>query len=79
MLKMLFKKTDKYAHIRGCIHKIAEENFFTYDSPRIWLMLRTKGIKISEKVVRRLMKEELIEIRYTTLFKLYRRNYSRMQ
>ena len=64
MLKSLFKKPDKYAHIRGRIHEIAEENFFTYDSPRIWLVLRTKGIKVSEKVVRRLMKEELIEIRY---------------
>ena len=64
MLKMLFKKTDKYAHIRGCIHEIAEENFFTYGSLRIWLVLRTKGIRVSEKVVRRLMKEELIEVRY---------------
>ncbi|WP_080968708.1 IS3 family transposase [Gardnerella vaginalis] len=64
MLKRLFKKPDKYAHIRGCIHEIAEENFFTYGSPRIWLVLRTKGIKVSEKVVRRLMKEELIEVRY---------------
>nr|WP_306467914.1 IS3 family transposase [Gardnerella vaginalis] len=62
--KNALQKPDKYAHIRGCIHKIAEENFFTYDSPRIWLALRTKGIKVSEKVVRRLMKEELIEVRY---------------
>ena len=62
--KNALQKPDKYAHIRGCIHKIAEENFFTYDSPRIWLVLRTKGIRVFEKVVRRLMKEELIEVRY---------------
>ncbi|UQA87505.1 IS3 family transposase [Gardnerella vaginalis] len=61
--KKALQKPDEYAHIRGCIHKIAEENFFTYDSPRIWLVLRTKGIKVSEKVVRRLMKEEF-EVRY---------------
>ena len=62
--KKALQKPDKYAHIRGCIHEIAEENFFTYDSSRIWLVLRTKGIRVSEKVVRRLMKEELIEVRY---------------
>ena len=62
--KNALQKPDKYAHIRGHIHEIAEENFFTYGSPRIWLVLRTKGIRVSEKVVRRLMKEELIEVRY---------------
>lgn len=72
MLKRLFKKPDKYAHIRCRIHEIAEENFFTYGSPRIWLVLRTKGIKVSEKVVRRLMKEELIEVRYAR----HKRRYS---
>ena len=42
--KKALQKPDKYAHIRCHIHEIAEENFFTYDSPRIWLVLRTKGI-----------------------------------
>ena len=37
----------------------------TYGSPRIWLALRNRGVFISEKVVRRLMKEEQIEVRYT--------------
>lgn len=63
-VKHSFEAKDKYAHIRVYIHEIAKENHFTYGSPRIWMCLKKKGITVSEKVVRRLMKEESIEVRY---------------
>lgn len=34
--------------------------------PRIWIALRQRGVFISEKVVRRLMKEEHIKVYYAT-------------
>lgn len=39
----------------------------TYGSPRIWPSwpsLRRRNVLVSEKVVRRLMKEEGVEVRY---------------
>ncbi len=36
----------------------------TYGSPRIRLSLRRRDVLVSEKVVRRLMKEEGVEVRY---------------
>lgn len=36
----------------------------TYGSPRIWPSLRRRDVLVSEKAVRRPMKEEGIEVRY---------------
>lgn len=58
------KRPDAYAEVRSLIRKIAAESGNTYGSPRIWLSLRRRGVLVSEKVVRRLMKEERIEVRY---------------
>ena len=58
------RRPDPYADIRLLIREIAAESGNTYGSPRIWLALRRRDVFISEKVVRRLMKEELIEVRY---------------
>ena len=57
-------RPDAYAEVRPLIHDIAAESGNTYGSPRMWLALRGRGVFISEKVVRRLMKEERIEVRY---------------
>lgn len=66
------RKPDPHASVRPLIHQIAAESGNTYGSPRIWLALRRQGVFISEKVVRRLMKEERIEVRYARR----RRKYS---
>lgn len=57
-------KPDRYQEIRSIMHEISDKSAHTYGSPRIWQSLRSQGIFISEKVVRRLMKEESIEVRY---------------
>lgn len=57
-------RPDPYVAIRGTIAQIASESGNTYGSPRIWLALRNRGILISEKVVRRLMRQDHIEVRY---------------
>lgn len=64
-------KPDKYKEIRVAMHKISEESGHTYGSPRIWLSLRRRGITISEKVVRRLIREEEIEVRYARRKRTY--------
>lgn len=47
---------QKYEVYRPVIEQIAEEAHYTYGSYRIWQALKRKGIQLSEKVVRRLMK-----------------------
>lgn len=58
------KRPDKYAHVRAVIREISEASMHTYGSPRIRLSLRRRDVLVSEKVVRRLMKEEGVEVRY---------------
>lgn len=58
------RRPDQYSGIRPLIHEIAASSGNTYGPPRMWLALRRRGVAISEKVVRRLMKEERIEVRY---------------
>lgn len=65
------KRPDKYLALRNIIHKISEESKYTYGSPRIWITLRKRGIIISEKVVRKLMKEEHVVVRYARKKKSY--------
>lgn len=60
------KQPDKYQEIRPIIHEISQMSGQTYGSPRIWIALRHRDIFISEKVVRRLMKEESIKVYYAT-------------
>ena len=57
-------KPDKYREVRVAIHKISDESGHTYGSPRIWFSLRKQGIVVSEKVIRCLVREERIEVRY---------------
>lgn len=58
------RRPDPHAGTRLLIRDICAQSGNTYGSPRVWLALRNRGVFISEKVVRRLMKEERIEVRY---------------
>ena len=49
---------DKYAAQRERIREIFTSNGSCYGSERVHLALKAEGTRLSEKVVRRLMKEE---------------------
>jgi transposase InsO family protein/transposase-like protein len=51
------KRADKYAGIQTRICRLFWENKGVYGYRRIWANLRAQGIRVSEKVVRRIMKE----------------------
>lgn len=51
-------RNDRHADLRTRIRRLFEENNECYGYRRINCLLRRKGIAVSEKVVRRLMKEE---------------------
>lgn len=55
---------DKHAHVREVLHQISDQSHNTYGYRRIWWELRHRGIIMSEKVVRRLMREEGITPRF---------------
>lgn len=57
-------RPDKHATLRQLIKEIAKTNFYTYGYRRIWFELRHLGIVVSEKIVRRLMSEEGIRVRF---------------
>ncbi|WP_446899649.1 IS3 family transposase [Clostridium sp. LBM24168] len=54
----ILSKPDKYAQLRNHISKIFTENKGCYGYRRIYGMLAKEGCAISEKVVRRIMKQE---------------------
>lgn len=56
-------RPDQFGAIRRHIHAAAKKGRYTYGYRRIWWELRNHGVIISEKVVRRLMDEEQIEVR----------------
>lgn len=51
-------KPDKYLPFRGQIISVFHENRGVYGYHRIHLALKIKGITLSEKVIRHMMKEE---------------------
>lgn len=51
-------KPDKYLPFRGQITSVFHENRGVYGYRRIHLALKRKGITLSEKVIRHMMKEE---------------------
>lgn len=59
------KKEDKFAELRKVIINIFDENKKRYGYRRIHIELKKIGWKISEKIVRRIMKEEHLEVRIT--------------
>lgn len=54
---------DKYKELRMQVRNIFEENDFRYGSLRIWTVLKRNGTVVSEKVVRRIMREERLQVR----------------
>jgi len=54
----VMRAPDKYAELRSQIHEVFEESRKTYGYRRIHYVLKSKNTKVSEKVIRNLMKEE---------------------
>ncbi|MGG5171900.1 IS3 family transposase [Pseudarthrobacter sp. J1738] len=57
-------RPDKHAALREAIHAHATESHYTYGYRRIWWALRHDGVKVSEKVVRTIIREDKIPVRY---------------
>lgn len=57
-------RPDKHSELRSQIKQICNASGNTYGSVRVWIALRREGTIVSEKVVRRLMKEERIPVYY---------------
>ncbi len=72
--KSVMKRTDQYAGLRVRIKELFHENRDCYGYRRIYLALKKDGIIISEKVVRRIMHEESLEV-----FAPKRKKYSSYQ
>lgn len=53
---------DKYASLRKHIAATAKASHFTYGYRRIWWSLRHAGVRVSEKVIRRLMAQDQIPV-----------------
>lgn len=56
-------RPDAHYEVKLRIAEIAEESYYTYGYRRMWWMLHHEGVTVSEKVVRRLMKEMAIPVR----------------
>lgn len=57
-------RPDKYAALRGRVRELFEEGGRNWGYRTIWARLRREGRRASEKVVRRLMREEGLEVVY---------------
>lgn len=55
---------DKYQEVREIVKQTFTENYRCYGYRRVWYSLRNNGIRISEKVVRRLMRQEGLHVYY---------------
>lgn len=62
-LKVL-KAPSKYAELTEKITEIVEDSGFSYGYRRVWIQLKNLGIKVSEKVVRRIISAEGLTVRY---------------
>ncbi|MBC9926325.1 IS3 family transposase [Leucobacter sp. cx-169] len=62
--RQVLDRPQAHVKLRAMIRDIASASSYTYGSPRVWLALRKSGTQVSEKVVRRLMKEERIPVFY---------------
>ena len=58
--RAVMTKPDKYVSCRAQITSIFQENRGVYGYRRIYLALKREGVILSEKIIRRIMKEELI-------------------
>lgn len=58
------KNLDKYTSLRAEVKEIFSENQSRYGYRRIHAVIKTKGTIVSEKVIRRIMKEEQLVVPY---------------
>ena len=58
------RRPDKYAALRGRVRELFEEGGRNWGYRTIWARLRREGRRVSEKVVRRLMREEGLAVVY---------------
>jgi transposase InsO family protein len=58
------QKLDKYIEIRKIIEQIFIDSRKTYGYRRIHAILKNKQIQLSEKVVRRIMREDLLSVQH---------------
>ena len=67
-------QTDKYFELRRKIREIFEENRNCYGYRRIHAILSRENIRVSEKIIRRLMKEEnlVVKIKRTRKYNSYK-------
>ena len=61
----IIAKEDKYLNLRKEIKDIFNTAYKAYGYRRIYLSLKNKGIKVSEKVVRKLMFQEELVVHIT--------------
>ncbi len=61
--QVIAMKTDRHCEIRGTIRTVFEESKGRYGYRRIHAVIRANGQKISEKVIRRLMREQNLIVR----------------
>ena len=60
---------DKYRQLKADVKKIFDENAERYGYRRIWYSLKNEGRKVSEKVIRRLMKEQNLHVPFVKMNK----------
>lgn len=53
---------DKYADLKNEVRTLFDASSSTFGYRRIWAALKRKGVRVSEKVVRRIMREENLEV-----------------
>ena len=58
-------EADKYLSLRKRIKEIFNKHYEAYGYRRIWQELRNNGVRVSEKVVCRIMKEENLTVKLT--------------
>lgn len=56
--RTVMNKPNKYVSCRAQITSIFQENRGVYGYRRIYLALKREGVILSEKIIRRIMKEE---------------------
>ena len=61
--KRAMKKHDKYGELRTVLADLFNENYSCYGYRRLHSEVRKTGKRVSEKVIRRLMKEEGLQVR----------------
>ncbi|CAB0509419.1 IS3 family transposase [Corynebacterium diphtheriae] len=55
---------SQYANLTKVVTEIVEHSGFSYGYRRVWIQLKKLGIKVSEKVVRRIISAEGLTVRY---------------